>query len=154
MGGEGQGYAFGDLGKLFEQNGWMKAELEQKATKADLIQLKADLMEYSRELEDRRIEAMKTALTEWWSHEEPVLMNKVRSAIVEDRREQTIKRQEVLAEQGLELGPDGKAKSKVNPVIAFAKRQWTLVPVVMGMIALTKPEWFGYAWTFALRAFL
>lgn len=148
----GQNYPFGDLGRLFEQNGWMKAELEQKSTKEDLIQLKSDLMEYSRELEVRRIEAMKSALTEWWGHEEPLLMAKVRAAIDEDRKEQAQRRQEVLAEQGLELGPDGKAKSTVNPAIAYAKQQWVLIPFALLMIALTKPEWFGYAWTFTLRA--
>lgn len=146
------GYPFGDLGKLFEQNGWMKAELHQKATKADLIALEAALKDYARELEDKRIAAMKAALTEWWLHEEPRMMNKMRAVIEEDRQEHARRRQEVLAEQGMELGPDGKAKSKVNPIVSTAKQNWILLPVVLLVLAVSRPEWFGYAWTFTIRA--
>lgn len=146
------GYPFGDLGKLFEQNGWMKAELQQKATKADLVQLEASLKDYARELEDKRIASMKAALTEWWLHEEPRMLAKMREAIEDDRKEQARRREQVLAEQGMELGPDGKAKSKINPVVSTVKQNWIVLPVVLAVLALTRPEWFGYAWAFTMRA--
>mgnify|MGYP000217940700 FL=1 len=134
------GYPYGDVAKALEQNGWLKSEITRKVDKEDLLRLENRLKEYSVHLEGERLEKTNQSLTNWWSHEKPEIAIMIRKAIKEDRAEREDIRKQVLAEQGLEVGPDGKVKSKVNPVKAFIQNNWFTVVVGVGVVVVTNPS--------------
>lgn len=137
---DGGAYPYGDIAKALEQNGWLKSEIAQKVDKVDLLQLENRLKDYSHELEEDRLQKTNQSLTNWWAHEKPEIAKMIRKAIKEDRLEREEIRREVLAEQGLEVGPDGKVKSKVNPVKSFINKNWFVVVVGVLVIIITNPS--------------
>jgi hypothetical protein len=134
------GYPYGDVAKALEQNGWLKSEITRKVDKEDLLKLENRLKSYSHELEEQRLKQTNQSLTNWWAHEKPEIAKMIRKAIKEDRSERDEIRKQVLAEQGLEVGPDGKVKSKVNPVKAFIQNNWFVVVVGVAVIVITNPD--------------
>lgn len=134
------GYPYGDVAKALEQTGWLKSEIERKVNKEDVITLEARLKDFSRKLEEERLKQTNSALTNWWAHEKPEIAKMIRLAIKEDRAEREEIRKQVLAEQGLEVGPDGKVKSKVNPVKSFIQNNWFVVVVGVVVIIITNPN--------------
>lgn len=134
------GYPYGDVAKALEQNGWLKSEITRKVDKEDLLKLETRLKDYSNQLEGERLEKTNQSLTSWWAHEKPEIAKMIRKAIKEDRAERDEIRKQVLAEQGLEVGPDGKVKSKVNPVKAFIQNNWFVVVVGVAVIVVTNPD--------------
>lgn len=133
-------YPYGDVAKALEQNGWLKSEITRKVDKEDLLKLENRLKSYSHELEEQRLKQTNQSLTNWWAHEKPEIAKMIRKAIKEDRSERDEIRKQVLAEQGLEVGPDGKVKSKVNPVKAFIQNNWFVVVVGVAVIVITNPD--------------
>ena len=108
-------YPFKKEQQLFEQNGWLKAEIEA-LKKTQLTE--ADLLKF----EVRLIEKWKQSLDAWWLYKPRELNEMIDERLDKRRDEEERLRLRVLEEQGLELGPDGKPKSKVNPVRASSKR--------------------------------
>lgn len=136
----GGSYPYGDIAKALEQNGWLKSEIERKVNKEDVLRLETSLKEFSRKLEKERLEQTERALDNWWAHQMPEIGKMVKKAIKDDRAERDEIRKQVLAEQGLEVGPDGKVKSKINPVKSFIQNNWFTVVVGVGVIVLTNPS--------------
>lgn len=135
-----QRYPYGDIAKALEQNGWLKSEIERKVNREDLLQLEISLKRYSEKLEVERLEKTNQSLTNWWAHEKPEIATMIRTAIKEDRLERNEIRKQVLAEQGLEVGPDGKVKSKVNPIKSFIHNNWFAVLVGVAVIIIANPD--------------
>lgn len=139
-------YPFKDEQKLFEQTGWLKAEMEAlkrgQITEADLLKM-----------EVRLIEKWKASLDDWWLHKPRELNEMIDERMEKRRDDEDRQRLRVLEEQGLELGPDGKPKSKVNPVRAFLIRHWTTPIMIIAFVAIAKPEWLGAAIGF-IRMFI
>lgn len=136
---DGGSYPYGDVAKALEQNGWLKSEITRKVDKEDLLKLEGRLKEYSNQLEGERLEKTNQSLTNWWAHEKPEIAKMIRKAIKEDRAEREEVRRQVLAEQGLEIGPDGQVKSTINPVKSFINKNWFVVVVAVGVIIVTNP---------------
>lgn len=134
----GGDYPFKKEQQLFEQNGWLKAEIEA-LKKTQLTE--ADLLKF----EVRLIEKWKQSLDAWWLYKPRELNEMIDERLDKRRDDEERLRLRVLEEQGLELGPDGKPKSKVNPVRAFLLRHWTTPILIIAFIAIAKPEWLGAA---------
>jgi len=139
-------YPFKDEQKLFEQTGWLKAEIDAlkqgQITEADLLKM-----------ENRLIEKWSQSLNDWWLHKPRELYEIIDERMDKRRDDEERQRLRVLEEQGLELGPDGKPKSKVNPVRAFLIRHWTTPIMIIAFVAIAKPEWLGAAIGF-IRMFI
>ncbi len=140
---DGQGYPYGDVVRALEQTGWLKSEIERKADKEDLARLEGILKDFARRENERQLEKWKSSLNDWWRFEQLQLKGLLADAIKTDREEQEAVRIKVLEEQGMEIGPDGRPKSKVNPVRSFLARHWAIPVVIIAFIAIAKPAWIG-----------
>ena len=142
----GESYPFRDEQKIFEQTGWLKAEIEA-LKKTQLTEV--DLLKF----ETRLIERWSESLNAWWLHKPRELNEMIDERLDKRRDEEERLRLRVLEEQGLELGPDGRPKSKVNPVRAFLIRHWTTPILIIAFVAIARPEWLGAAIGF-IRMFI
>lgn len=143
-------YPFGDMSRALEQLGWVKADIDRLKAEAlkreDLLRQEAELKDFIREIEDQRIKKTEAALDNWWRHKEVELGNVITEAIRVDREKREAERAKLLDEQGLEVGPDGRIKSKVNPVRAFFVQNWFVLIGVAVATAIAQPDWFNYVW--------
>ena len=140
------GYPFEDRDKLFAQTGWLQGEIAQlkkgQITEADLLRMEA-----------RLIEKWMQSLDSWWLHKPRELNEMIDERLDKRREDEDRQRLRILEEQGMELGPDGKPKSKVNPVKSFLARHWSVPVLLIAFIAISKPEWLGAGVSF-IRMFI
>lgn len=148
-------YPFGDTARALEQTGYLKAEVDHlrkdAVTKVDLERHKSEMMAFIRDIEDQRIKKTEAALDNWWRHKEASRDTAIAKAIADDRAKRQAERLRLLDEQGLEIGPDGKIKSKINPVRAFFVQNWFVLIGVAVATAIAQPEWFKYIWQPVIR---
>lgn len=148
-------YPFGNTARALEQTGYLKAEVDHlrkdAVTKVDLERHKSEIMAFIRDIEDQRIRKTEEALDNWWRHKETARDAAISKAIEADRAKRQAERLKLLDEQGLEIGPDGKIKSKVNPVRSFFNKNWFVLIGVAIAVGIAQPDWFNYIWQLGLR---
>ncbi|WP_347822725.1 hypothetical protein [uncultured Planktomarina sp.] len=144
-GGNGD-YPFEDRDKLFAQNGWLQAEMS--ALKASQL-TEVDLMK----AEARIVNSFHEALNNWWEHKPRELDDQIDARIDRKTAEREAQRVRILEEQGFEIGPDGRPKSKVNPARAFLAQHWAIPIMLIATIAIARPEWIGAGISF-IRIFM
>lgn len=137
------GYPFDDQKKLFEQTGWLKAEIDQIKTSQIT---EADLLKF----EKRIVTSFQESLNSWWEHKPRELDAQIDRRIVADKEARIKARQEALAESGLEVDENGKAKPKGGWAKSVLSQSSLNTVLILIGIALAIPETRGII----LRLFL
>lgn len=148
----GDDYPYNATARALEQLGWIKRDIEayekalEKLEKGMLTE--ADLLR----MENRLIGRWSESLNTWWKYKPQEIDRQIDERIEAKAKSAEEAERLALAKQGKFRDEDGQIKSKVNPVIAFTKSRWEIIPIVLFGVYLWRPEWFGYLWQFTLRA--
>lgn len=144
-------YPYGDTARALEQMGWLKAQIDNCATKEDIARLEgrfAELMRQQLDARDRTLRGeadqrdnkMIERLTEAFQHAMPGTQAMVDQRIQKKLDDQQKAFEAKLKKQGMRLGDTGEVEHIVHPVVRHVKRNFAYVGIAVVASAVVNPQ--------------
>jgi len=137
-------YPFSDQQKLFEQNGWLKAELERlrgdMVREADLLRLEKRLEAFIISRDEERSKVLMGELDRAFERGIPGTQQLVQREVMAVQERQAKEFEESLVKAGLERKEDGTIAPKVHPIRRAIVRNVNIIMVIILVAAAANPE--------------
>lgn len=137
-------YPFSDQQKLFEQNGWLKAELERlrgdMVREADLLKLEKRLEAFIIGRDEERSKTLMGELDRAFERGIPGTQQLVQKEVMAVQEKQAREFEESLVKAGLERKEDGSIAPKVHPIRRAVVRNVNIIMVIILVAAAANPE--------------
>lgn len=137
-------YPFSDQQKLFEQNGWLKAELERLRSdmvrEADLLKLEKRLEAFIIGRDEERSKTLMGELDRAFERGIPGTQQLVQKEVMAVQEKQAREFEESLVKAGLERKEDGSIAPKVHPIRRAVVRNVNIIMVIILVAAAANPE--------------
>jgi hypothetical protein len=137
-------YPFSDQQKLFEQNGWLKAELERlrgdMVREADLLRLEKRLESFIISRDEERSKTLMGELDRAFERGIPGTQQLVQREVMAVQERQAKEFEESLVKAGLERKEDGTIAPKVHPIRRAIVRNVNIIMVIILVAAAANPE--------------
>jgi len=137
-------YPFSDQQKLFEQNGWLKAELERlrgdMVREADLLRLEKRLENFIISRDEERSKTLMGELDRAFERGIPGTQQLVQREVMAVQERQAKEFEESLVKAGLERKEDGTIAPKVHPIRRAIVRNVNIIMVIILVAAAANPE--------------
>ena len=137
-------YPFSDQQKLFEQNGWLKAELERlrgdMVREADLLKLEKRLEAFIIGRDEERSKTLMGELDRAFERGIPGTQQLVQKEVMAVQEKQAKEFEESLVKAGLERKEDGSIAPKVHPIRRAVVRNVNIIMVIILVAAAANPE--------------
>jgi hypothetical protein len=137
-------YPFSDQQKLFEQNGWLKAELERlrgdMVREADLLRLEKRLEAFIISRDEERSKTLMGELDRAFERGIPGTQQLVQREVMAVQERQAKEFEESLVKAGLERKEDGTIAPKVHPIRKAIVRNVNIIMVIILVAAAANPE--------------
>ncbi len=137
-------YPFSDQQKLFEQNGWLKAELERlrgdMVREADLLRLEKRLEAFIISRDEERSKTLMGELDRAFERGIPGTQQLVQKEVMAVQEKQAREFEESLVKAGLERKEDGSIAPKVHPIRRAVVRNVNIIMVIILVAAAANPE--------------
>lgn len=137
-------YPFSDQQKLFEQNGWLKAELERLRSdmvrEADLLKLEKRLEAFIIGRDEERSKTLMGELDRAFERGIPGTQQLVQKEVMAVQEKQAREFEESLVKAGLERKEDGTIAPKVHPIRRAVVRNVNIIMVIILVAAAANPE--------------
>lgn len=137
-------YPFSDQQKLFEQNGWLKAELERlrgdMVREADLLKLEKRLEAFIIGRDEERSKTLMGELDRAFERGIPGTQQLVQKEVLAVQEKQAKEFEESLVKAGLERKEDGSIAPKVHPIRRAVVRNVNIIMVIILVAAAANPE--------------
>jgi len=137
-------YPFSDQQKLFEQNGWLKAELERlrgdMVREADLLRLEKRLEAFIISRDEERSKTLMGELDRAFERGIPGTQQLVQREVMAVQERQAKEFEESLVKAGLERKEDGTIAPKVHPIRRAIVRNVNIIMVIILVAAAANPE--------------
>ena len=137
-------YPFSDQQKLFEQNGWLKAELERlrgdMVREADLLRLERRLEAFIISRDEERSKTLMGELDRAFERGIPGTQQLVQREVMAVQERQAKEFEESLVKAGLERKEDGTIAPKVHPIRKAIVRNVNIIMVIILVAAAANPE--------------
>lgn len=137
-------YPFSDQQKLFEQNGWLKAELERlrgdMVREADLLKLEKRLEAFIISRDEERSKTLMGELDRAFERGIPGTQQLVQKEVVAVQERQAKEFEESLIKAGLERKEDGSIAPRVHPIRRALVRNANFVLIILLVAAAANPE--------------
>ena len=137
-------YPFSNQQKLFEQNGWLKAELERlrgdMVREADLLKLEKRLEAFIIGRDEERSKTLMGELDRAFERGIPGTQQLVQKEVMAVQEKQAKEFEESLVKAGLERKEDGTIAPKVHPIRKAVVRNVNIIMVIILVAAAANPE--------------
>ena len=137
-------YPFSNQQKLFEQNGWLKAELERlrgdMVREADLLKLEKRLEAFIIGRDEERSKVLMGELDRAFERGIPGTQQLVQKEVIAVQEKQAREFEESLVKAGLERKEDGSIAPKVHPIRRAVVRNVNIIMVIILVAAAANPE--------------
>ena len=137
-------YPFSDQQKLFEQNGWLKAELERlrgdMVREADLLRLEKRLEAFIISRDEERSKTLMGELDRAFERGIPGTQQLVQREVMAVQERQAKEFEESLVKAGLERKEDGTIAPKVHTIRRAIVRNVNIIMVIILVAAAANPE--------------
>jgi len=137
-------YPFSNQQKLFEQNGWLKAELERlrgdMVREADLLKLEKRLEAFIIGRDEERSKTLMGELDRAFERGIPGTQQLVQKEVMAVQEKQAREFKESLVKAGLERKEDGSIAPKVHPIRRAVVRNVNIIMVIILVAAAANPE--------------
>jgi len=137
-------YPFSNQQKLFEQNGWLKAELERlrgdMVREADLLKLEKRLEAFIIGRDEERSKTLMGELDRAFERGIPGTQQLVQKEVMAVQEKQAREFEESLVKAGLERKEDGSIAPKVHPIRRAVVRNVNIIMVIILVAAAANPE--------------
>lgn len=137
-------YPFSNQQKLFEQNGWLKAELERlrvdMVREADLLKLEKRLEAFIIGRDEERSKVLMGELDRAFERGIPGTQQLVQKEVMAVQEKQAREFEESLVKAGLERKEDGSIAPKVHPIRRAVVRNVNIIMVIILVAAAANPE--------------
>jgi hypothetical protein len=137
-------YPFSNQQKLFEQNGWLKAELERlrgdMVREADLLKLEKRLEAFIIGRDEERSKVLMGELDRAFERGIPGTQQLVQKEVMAVQEKQAREFEESLVKAGLERKEDGTIAPKVHPIRRAVVRNVNIIMVIILVAAAANPE--------------
>lgn len=137
-------YPFSNQQKLFEQNGWLKAELERlrgdMVREADLLKLEKRLEAFIIGRDEERSKVLMGELDRAFERGIPGTQQLVQKEVMAVQEKQAKEFEESLVKAGLERKEDGSIAPKVHPIRRAVVRNVNIIMVIILVAAAANPE--------------
>ena len=137
-------YPFSNQQKLFEQNGWLKAELERlrgdMVREADLLKLEKRLEAFIIGRDEERSKTLMGELDRAFERGIPGTQQLVQKEVMAVQEKQAREFEESLVKAGLERKEDGTIAPKVHPIRRAVVRNVNIIMVIILVAAAANPE--------------
>ena len=137
-------YPFTPSQKLFEQTGWLKAELERLRTdmvrETDLLRLEKRLEGFIISRDEERTKALMGELDRAFERGIPGTQQLVQAEVQKVQERQAAEFEESLVKAGLERKPDGSIGPKIHPIRRAIVRNTNIIMIIILVAAAANPE--------------
>lgn len=137
-------YPFTPSQKLFEQTGWLKAEMERfradMVREADLLKLEKRLESFIISRDEERSKTLMGELDRAFERGIPGTQQLVQKEVVAVQEKQAKEFEDSLVKAGLERKDDGTIAPKVHPIRRALVRNANFVLIILLVAAAANPE--------------
>lgn len=148
---DGGGYPYGDTARALEQMGWLKAQMDNCASKEDIARLEGRFAQLVRkELDardsalrgeaDQRDQKMIERLTDAFRQAMPGTQAMVDQRIQSKMEEKQLEFEAKLKKKGLKIGDTGEVEHMVHPIVRHVKRNFAYVGIAVVASAVVNPQ--------------
>lgn len=127
-------YPYGDTARALEQMGWLKAQMDQAATKTDLAEFRAEIKDFLRGELDRRDKTMLSKVSAAFKQAMPGTQALVDARINERLQEKEDEFARKLKRLGMRIGETGEIEYIVHPAKKAVRRNLAYI-VIAGLAA-------------------
>ncbi len=141
---DGGEYPFSSAERMFEQTGWLKAEIERlrvdMVRETDLLKLEKRLEGFIIQRDEQRTDRLMQELDKAFERGIPGTQQLVQTEVIKVQAQQAEEFEASLARSGLERKEDGTIAPKIHPLRKALIRNLNIVLFGIGVAAAANPE--------------